>query len=118
MFEQATQILTAVHTKFHKDEERERIERRLQKNRDLLSLHEIETLLQCGYITSLMDTAAAALVDDFARPIGPLQFTAMRDVLILVMQVTSLKRVKEFAATSHETQADASSSGGWSGRIC
>ena len=44
-----------------------------------------------------MDKAAAALVEEFARPIGPLQFTAMSDVLILVMQVTSLRRVMEFA---------------------
>ena len=68
LFKQCTQNLTAVHTNIHKDEERESIERRIKKNCDLLSLQGIETLLQCRYITSLMDKAAAALGDEFARP--------------------------------------------------
>ena len=44
-----------------------------------------------------MDKAAAAIADEFARPVGPLRFTDMMDVLILVMQVTSLRRVMELA---------------------
>ena len=44
-----------------------------------------------------MDQAEAFLQDETSRPTGSLQFTNLRDVLIFVMQVTSLRRVMEFS---------------------
>ncbi|KAG0730208.1 hypothetical protein GWK47_028716 [Chionoecetes opilio] len=90
-------LLEAVHARYHKAESKERYTEIVKNNRKIVSLEDIHGMIVSDYVTGAMDTAVACLSDEESRPHTVTDFTRMRDVLISVFLVTSIRRMMEFS---------------------
>ncbi|KAG0722883.1 hypothetical protein GWK47_043703 [Chionoecetes opilio] len=90
-------LLETVPARYHKAESKERYTKNSKKQQELVSLEDIHGMIVSDYVTGAMDTAVACLSDEESRPHTVTDFTRMRDVLISVFLVTSIRRMMEFS---------------------
>ena len=60
-----------------------------------MSLKEIQDILESGHVPSCIQDAVN--MTDAMPPITVSQFVSLRDVMITIMEITSLRRLMEFA---------------------
>ena len=89
-------ILKAISVKWRKAEYRETYERRERKSRENISLKSIRKLIQSNYIQEVLDRAVQCLTNSSKLPVLVSQFIELRNVLITVLIVGSIRRVMEF----------------------
>lgn len=82
--------------KYLKEDKLQLVERRRKKEAENLDMADVEEFLQAPYLNDSIDVAVACHVDEVCRPCAIQDFTDLRDVLISIMLVKSLRRLLEF----------------------
>lgn len=89
-------ILEVISARYRKGVRSELIRNRQTKARENVTLDTIKNILESDYIQGTIRSAVRCLEDETHRPSTVSDFTILRDVLIAVFVIISMKRLQEF----------------------
>ena len=94
-YEKTLKSLRSLSVRYQKEENRERFQAQRKKEMSIVSLKEIQDILASSHVRSCINDVV--LITDETPSVTMSQFIALRDVMITMMAITSLRRLMEFA---------------------
>lgn len=82
--------------KYYKAEKKTLPQARIRKERENVTLDAVARILKAPHITTTMEGALRCQEDESVRPCSVAEYTQLRDVLITVLMIKSLRRLMEF----------------------
>lgn len=90
-------MVQVIMARYKKGLRREIVSQRDKMAKENVTLSTIKALLESKYITESIQSACLSLDDELHRPTTMRDLTNMRNVLISVLQIISIKRLQEFS---------------------